>query len=171
MQPFTTKQKNKFRHIGYGLIILIFFALETTQGLFPRFFGAPAMLLMLAMVCIAMFEQEIYGAAIGAVVGILLDVTSLNLPYFNALTFMIIGTAVGIISRYFMRNMLSSAFILAFGAMLLYNLVEWIFFYVLRGIDRAGFFFLRFNLVSIFYSLIFLLPIYFIVRRFAMSKS
>ena len=171
MQSLTSKQKSRFRHIGYGLLLLIFFALETTQGLFPRFFGAPAMLLALALVCIAMFEREIYGAIIGTIVGILLDITSLNLPYFNALMFMILGALVGIITHYLMRNMLSTAFILAFGAMLLYNFVHWLFFFAFAGIDRAGFYFLRYNLVGIFYSLVFLIPIYFLIRRFALSKS
>ena len=172
MQPsIISKHKPRFRHIGYGFIILIFFALETTRGMFPRLFGAPAMLLMLAVVCIAMFEREIYGAVIGAICGLLLDVTSLNLPYFTALMFMVTGAAVGIISHYFMRNMLSSAFILTAGAMIFYNLTEWLLFFVFRGVDRSAFFFLRFSLLSIIYSLIFVLPIYLLIRKIAKSKS
>ena len=163
--------RHKFRFIGYGILLLICYLLEVVPGTFPRVLGILPMLVLTVVVCVAMFEQEMIGGLFGMAGGLLLDVPSMSWPYFNALMFLIIGIFVGLATHYLIRNMLSTALILTTASLLFYTTVDWILFYVLPGIDRVGYFFLRYRLLAVIYTIAFVIPIYFLIRRLTRSAK
>ncbi|MDR3345042.1 MAG: hypothetical protein LBT21_05580 [Oscillospiraceae bacterium] len=135
-----------------GLIILTAL-LQTTDGLFPRPFGAAAFLLIPAAVCCAMFENELAGLTYGLLAGLLWDCANLRLN-FHAIFLCIIGCAVSAVVRRKMRNTLAAAMLLSALALFGYLLAAWVF----AGHTAAAF--VRFTLPSLAYSLLFT-PLYY----------
>ena len=127
--------------------------------------------IIIVVICIAMFEKDLAGALFGLAGGLLLDLTSLQLPGFNAIIFLIIGCAAGLIVSNLLKNTLSSALSLCGGAALIYNIIYWLIFYVFRGVDHALYYFARYMLIEVLYTLLLLIPIYLIMRRFLKSAK
>lgn len=160
-----------FRYIAHCLLLLVCYLLEVTPNLFPTFFGTLPNLIMIVVVCIAMFEKDLAGAIFGLAGGLLLDVTSIQLPGFNAIILLIIGCAVGLIVSNLLKNTLSSALLLCGGAALIYNIIYWLAFYVFRGVEHAMYYFVRYMIIEVLYTIILLIPIYLIMRKFLKSAK
>lgn len=165
------KSGSKFRYIAHCLLLLVCYLLEVTPNLFPTVFGTLPNLIIIVVICIAMFEKDLAGALFGLAGGLLLDLTSLQLPGFNAIIFLIIGCAAGLIVSNLLKNTLSSALLLCGGAALIYNIIYWLIFYVFRGVDHALYYFARYMLIEVLYTLLLLIPIYLIMRRFLKSAK
>lgn len=156
---------SKLRYIGHSVLLAVCWLLQVTPGLLPRIFGTLPMPVMVCAVCIAMFEKDLAGAVFGLVGGLLTDLNSLHAPGFNAILMMMIGCAVGLLVSNLMKNTLSAALMLNAGALLAYHIVYWFCFYLLGRVEHALYYFARYELVSIVYTLLFVIPVYLLVRR------
>lgn len=145
--------------------------LEVTPGMFPVVFGVLPKLVITVVICVAMFEKDLAGAIFGLAGGLLLDLSSMQLPGFNAIILLIMGCAAGLIVSNLLKNTFSSAILLCGGAVLIYDIIYWLIFYVFRGIDHSLYYFARYMLPNVLYTLILLIPIYFIMRRFLKSAK
>lgn len=159
----TQKKKTIYRRLCLALIILLLSVMQNTDGLFPQIFGVRALLLIPAVVCIAMFERDIFGLVFGLFAGCLWDVFSSGASY-NALFLMAAGFICGTLINTIMRNNVVTAGILSFGAITVYNIVYWLFNYVFSGLDSAAYMILRYYLPSIIYTAVFI-PVMFIIVR------
>ena len=162
------QQRKKLYHIlkwsSYVLLIIIAYVLQTTTSLFVIFGVKPLLLVPLA-VCIAMFEGEMAGALIGAFGGLLCDLSSALIYGFNGLLFLILCTAAGLLVFHLMRLTLTNALIFSLIALAVRDLLEFYFLYVLWGYEGASIIFLQKFLPSIFYSLLFTFPYFWLVRK------
>lgn len=162
----TLESQNKkliLRRLCLALILLLLSVLQNTDGLFPQIFGVRALLLIPAVVCIAMFERDIFGMIFGLFAGALWDVFSSGASY-NALFLLTVGFICGTLINTIMRNNVVTAGILSFAAITLYNIVYWLFNFVFSGFDSAAFILWRYYLPSILYTAVFI-PFMFIIIR------
>ncbi len=159
-----TQKKNLiFRRLSLALILLLISVLQNTNGFFPQIFGIRALLLIPAVVCVAMFERDIYGMLLGLFAGALWDVFASGAS-FNALFLLTAGFLCGTLINTIMRNNVVTASILTFIFSAIYNIFYWLFNFVFAGLDSAGFMLWRYYLPSIVYTTVFV-PIIFIFVR------
>lgn len=159
----TQNKKLIFRRLCLALILLLLSVLQNTDGLFPQIFGVRALLLIPAVVCIAMFERDIFGMIFGLFAGALWDVFSSGASY-NALFLLAVGFICGTLINTIMRNNVVTASILSFAATTFYTVVYWLFNFVFSGLDSAAYMLLRYYLPGILYTVVFI-PIMFIIIR------
>lgn len=152
------------KYLIYVLIVYFSYILQVTPSLFS-IAGVRPVLVLPAVICIAMFEGELAGALIGAFGGLLCDLSSSLIYGFNGLLFLIFCAAAGLLVFHLMRLTLTNALIFSFAALAIRDLMEFYFLYVLWGYEGASLIFLRKFLPSIFYSLLFTFPYFWLVRR------
>jgi len=158
------KQRLFWRIFAQSLFLVIVFCCHSTPGLSLRVFGVLPLLLIPFVVCVGMFEHETSGAFFGLAAGILWDVVSPRLPGFNAILLMVIGCACGLCVSYLMKNSLISSVYLCFASLLAYQLLDWLCNYCFFGRPGAGYAFWHFYVPQMLYSLVYILPYYFIMR-------
>lgn len=151
------------RRLCLALILLLLSVLQNTDGFFPQIFGVRALLLIPAVVCIAMFERDIYGMLLGLFAGALWDISASGAS-FNALFLLATGFICGTLINTVMRNNVVTAFILTAASSAVYVVGYWAANFLFAQIDGAVFVFLRFYLPEIFYTIL-LLPLTFIIVR------
>ncbi|MDR1805419.1 MAG: hypothetical protein LBQ80_01425 [Clostridium sp.] len=124
------KQKRDYtraKHIAAvcGTVVLAAL-LQTTDGLFPKPFGAAAFLLVPLVVSCAMWESELPSLFYGLLAGLLWDCGNLR---FNghAIFLCLLGCVVSALIRRKMRNTLAVALVLCVPALLGFSLVSWAF--------------------------------------------
>jgi rod shape-determining protein MreD len=164
----TQRKKLILRRICLALILLLISVVQNTDGFFPQFFGVRALLLIPAVVCVAMFERDIFGMVFGLFAGALWDITASGAS-FNALFLLTIGFLCGTLINTIMRNNVVTAFLLSTVASVIYNIGYWLFHYVIGGLDKAVFMLLRYYLPSIAYTVV-LVPLIFIIIRATEKK-
>ncbi len=159
-----TQRKNLIiRRICLALILLLISVLQSTDGFFPQIFGVRALLLIPCVVCIAMYERDVWGMIFGLFAGALWDVFAAGASY-NALFLLAVGFGCGTLINTIMRNNIVTATLLTFIASLFYNIIYWLFHFVFQGLDSAAFMLLRQYLPCVLYTVI-LTPIIFLVVR------
>ncbi len=157
------RKKLIIRRLCLALILLLLSVLQNTDGFFPQVFGVRALLLIPAVVCIAMFERDIYGMLLGLFAGALWDITASGAS-FNALYLLAVGFACGTLINTIMRNNVVTAFILSTLATVIYNVGYWAIHFAAGSLDSAPFMFFRYYLPSIFYTAMFIPVTFFAVR-------
>lgn len=130
-----TKKQKTIKYFCYCLVIIFADLLQNTAGLFPQIFGARCLLLLPAAIILAMGEDMLAGAIIGLFAGLLWDLTSAVHLGFNCIFLMIMclisSALVSYITRdTFITNMISSA-----AAILLYCLLYWLIFIIIKGVN------------------------------------
>ncbi len=129
----------RFLIIKYTLYTLLLFALyvlQTTPGLFALFGGKPFLLLP-AVVCIAMEEHEYAGGLLGALAGMLCDLSSNTYFGFYGIMLLLIGTGIGLLCEYLVQRSLYSAILLSGGFFLFLSAFNYFFQYGLWDYPRA----------------------------------
>ena len=121
MKPEQKKQIGKW--VCYALYLLLLFLLQVTPGVFPAIFGVKPVFLLPAVICAAMFEGEFRGSILAVVAGLLWDTSRLRpFGYFACLC--------GLLIVYFMRNNVLTALLYCFGGFLVYELIDWLIYFV-----------------------------------------
>lgn len=156
------KKKLIFRRLCIGLLILLLSVLQNTDGFFPQAFGARALLLIPAAVCVSMFERDIAGMFFGIFAGALWDVFSAG-GDFNALYLAALSFICGTLMNTIMRNNLVTASILSFTGITVYSFGFWAIHYAGRS-SFAVTMLLRYYLPGIIYTSLFI-PVLFIIVR------
>lgn len=156
------------RRLCLALILLLLSVLQNTDGFFPQIFGVRALILIPAVVCMAMYERDIWGMLLGLFAGALWDITASGAS-FNALYLLTVGFVCGTLINTIMRNNVVTAMILSTLATLIYNIGYWAVSFVGGGMDNSGFILIRYYLPSILYTMLFI-PLTFITVRAVEKK-
>lgn len=159
----TERKKLIIRRGSLALMLLILAVLQNTEGFFPQIFGVRALLLIPAVVCVAMYERDIWGMFFGLFAGAIWDISSSGAS-FNALFLLTVGFICGTLINTVMRNNIVTATLLSSVFIPIYHVIYWLFHFVFTGLDSARFMFLRYYLPGIAYTLIFA-PLLFIIVR------
>lgn len=151
--------------LAYGLELFLVFVIQSTPNLLPSFLGVKPLLLVVFAISIAMFEGDGPAIWIGLAAGILMDIQAGNSGFgFNAIMLMIICFACGSLVVYLMRNNITTAMVLALAGMLVMGLSRWLFFYVLWGAPKTGYYLYAVMLPQIVYTVL-IMPIAFYFNR------
>ena len=164
----TQRKKLIYRRLCLALILLALSVLQNTDGFFPQIFGVRALLLIPAVVCIAMYERDIWGLILGLFAGALWDITASGAS-FNAFYLMTIGFLCGTLINTIMRNNIVTAMILSALATVIYNVGYWAFSFLAGGMDSSPFMLFRYYLPSVIYTVLFI-PVTFIAVRAVEKK-
>jgi len=98
---------------AYGLLIVAAVILQSLPRGLPVIGGVRPVLIVPLVVCAAMYEGPVGGAAAGIAAGLLWDMFSDRLLGFHALLLLIVGCACGLLVRLLIRNNLLSALLLS----------------------------------------------------------
>ncbi len=159
----TQNKKLIIRRICLALILLLLSVLQNTDGLFPQIFGVRALLLIPAVVCIAMYERDIWGMIFGVFAGALWDVFASGAS-FNALFLLTTGFLCGTLINTIMRNNIITATLLSTLTTVIYNIGYWLFNIVFTKTDSAFYLLWRYYLPSILFTSL-LTPLFFLIIR------
>ena len=151
------------RRLCLALILLLLSVLQNTDGFFPQIFGVRALLLIPAVVCMSMYERDIYGMLLGLFAGALWDIFASGAS-FNAIYLLCVGFICGTLINTIMRNNVVTAAILSSAAILIYSVGYWLFKFVIGGLDSAVYMLLRYYLPGAAYTAAFI-PVMFIIVR------
>ena len=162
---FNTDNKDIYkRRLCFAAMFVAAAVLQNTSGLIPEMFGARAMPLIPAAVCVAMFEREISGTLFGAFAGLLWDMSAPSGISFNAVMLAAVGLACGSLITYVMRNNLVTALLLCFVSAVFHLVCYWMKTYIFRGDFKGAVSLLTFYIPSALYTLLWLPVFYFSVR-------
>jgi len=162
----TIESQNKkliIRRICLALILLLLSVLQNTDGLFPQIFGVRALLLIPCVVCIAMYERDIWGMIFGLFAGALWDIHASGAS-FNALFLLTAGFLCGTLINTIMRSNIITASLLSFITAAVYNVGYWLFNVVFAQLDSKFFLLWRYYLPSIIFTSL-LAPVTFLIIR------
>lgn len=132
----TAKQK-AIKYFSYCLIILLADLLQNTPGLFPQIFGARCFLLLPVAVILAMSEDMIGGALIGLFAGLLWDVSGAVHLGFNCIYITVICLLTSVFVTYIARDTFITNMISCTTAIVVYCLLYWLCFMVLKKVQGA----------------------------------
>lgn len=130
----TLKQKAK-KYTIYCLIILVADLFQNVSGLFPEIYGARCFLILPIVIFFAIGEDIFAGTLIGLFAGFLWDLTSgvhlgFNCIFIALMCFSASAFSSSITRDTFVTNMMSASF-----TTILYCLICWLFFIIIKGVD------------------------------------
>ncbi len=160
--------KNVIKWIIYVVLLLLFYTLQTTPGLF-QIMGVKPVLIVPFALCIAIFEGEWAGAFIGILTGLLWDVSSDRLFGYNGLIMMIACATVALLIMYLMRANWLNAALLCGGVMLAQQMLDFLFYYAMWGYAGVLQILLQVTLPTVVYTTL-LSPLMFLLVRKIASK-
>lgn len=165
-----TKRQKTIKYFCYCLVIIIADLLQNTSGLFPEIFGARCFLLLPVAVIFAMGEDMLAGAFIGLFSGLLWDLTASVHLGFNCIYITVICFIASALVSYIVRDTFVTSLISCIAATVLYCLLYWLLFIVIRGVDSAEMTILSFYIPSAVYTAAVTPLLYFILRRLKKYK-
>lgn len=115
-----------FKRILLFLLVLIFAALQNTDGLLPCIFSARFFILIPLIVAIGMCEGELAGLLYGLAAGGFWDVCSSGLDGFHAFSLALIGCLSGLLVRFFMRNKLLTQYCICAVSAFAHSIIYWL---------------------------------------------
>lgn len=163
------RRMNITRWVVYSILLLLFFLMQTTPGLFPIINGAHANLLVPLIVCIGMHEEDIVGAYFGLAAGVMWDTVANHVPGYHSIVLMLVGCMCGLLITHLMRNNFLTALFLSFSAIFIHSLFYWIFFYIFPGQEEYFTYFVKYSAPSMVYTFL-LTPLIYLLIRILSSK-
>ncbi len=160
-----TKKQKRIKYLCFGALLLLADLLQNTAGLMPEIFSARCFIMIPALMIMIIGEEEITAGIIGLLAGMLWDLSSgvhlgFNCIFFAVLCFGISALINRLIRDTFITNMLICTF-----SIVLYCLVYWLFFIVIKGIENGQMTILTFYLPSAIYTILITPIAYVILKR------
>ena len=127
------------KRISLFLLVLIFAALQNTDGILPCIFGARFFVLIPLVIAIAMSEGEIAGLFYGFAAGAFWDVCSSGPDGFHAFYLAFAGAVTGTLVHFIMRNKLITQYCICFITVFVHAVLYWfVTIYIPVGDYRFG---------------------------------
>lgn len=146
----------------YALVLIVLYFFQTAVFPYLPLFGVKPLILPVAVVGVALLEGVVSGGTFGLFAGILCDV-SLNQPAITCTVILtVMGLAIGILSETVLAHGFPSYVFAAACALLALSLCQMFSLFVYGGVSFLPL--LGTALRQTLYSLIFTLPLYYIVR-------
>lgn len=159
----TTKQKT-IKYVCYCLILIAADLLQNTQGLFPQIFRARCFLLLPLAITIAMGEEIIAASFLGLFAGLLWDITAPVHLGFNCIFIAVVCFLSSALATYIVRDIFVTNMICCAVVTVLYCLLYWLFFIVIRGVDGGEYTLYSFYLPCAVYTIV-MSPLIWLIMR------
>lgn len=165
------KRNAVVRWILYGLLLALCYIYMTTAPLKLR---TPLFIIPAAM-CISMFEEPMNSAIMGCASGLLLDTALGTLIGLNGIIMLWCCLTSSLLFHFYMRRHIVNIIMLNAAAVIGQGVIHYFFFYAIWEYDAAGKIFLREFLPVMLYTIIAVIPFFFIIRflskRFGMIEE
>lgn len=132
-----TKKQKTLKYICYCVMILLADLLQNTPGLFVEIFGARCFLLLPLTIMISIDEDPLSAAFLGLFAGLLWDVAGSVHLGFNCIYIAVICFLSAALVTYIARNTFITNIIVTAFWIILYCLLYWLFFIIIRGVPGA----------------------------------
>lgn len=149
-----------FRYLAFGLEIVLLLVLQSTPKLIPELFGATPLLLFAAALSFAAAEKVIPAVILGAVCGVLTDLSADGGVGFYAIALTLICFGVSSLLHTKLRTTLFSLMVLAAAAVPLAVGLYFVLFRLFAGTPGAGALFVHHYLARMGYTYLCILPLY-----------
>lgn len=129
-------RRRLLKFLTYAAIVFAAYIIQTTPGLF-EIFGIKPYLVLPACICIAVFEGEFAGGLFGFFAGLFVDSGAATVFGFNALVFLVLCVAAGLLTIYVFRRSTMNVMLLCLGAVFLRYALEFFFTFILFEYEGA----------------------------------
>ena len=160
----TFDKQKLLRRVIFGLLVVLCALLQHTKGAFFHIGAIHAWLLVPVVVCIAMHEKRLPASLFGALAGVLWDCASVGADGWYAVWLFVLGFCCSTLVTLWIRNNLRAALLLCGGALAATACFQWVCFVLLPGQPSAVHELFAFSLPSALFTLLFALPLYWLVR-------
>lgn len=123
----------RYKCIGYGVMVLLCYILQTAADSPLRAFGQTPDLLLLLTIAVAFREREIFAGYFGLICGFLSDAVTAGSVGFRAVFFMFLAFFLSIALQLFFRPLFLSFLVTALGVLTVSAGLEYLFFILLGG--------------------------------------
>ena len=147
----------------YSVLLLLFYVLQTTPGLFQIFGAKPVLILALA-VCVSMYEGVMASAMFSMAAGLLWDISSDKLFGFNGLIFLCCGLMISLLCIYYLRTKLWNSLLFCGVTLVVQGLLDYVFYYAIWNLENTHLILLRVILSNAAYTLA-VTPLVFLLVR------
>ncbi len=117
-------------------------------------------LLLILVVSVAFMRGRIPAMFTGLICGLMIDCTYVSFMGLFAFMYLLIGYLAGFLHRFYDENDYTIPLILVGVAELFYNLMYYLFFYLLQGKLNVGFYMLRFMFPKVIYTVLIAILLY-----------
>ncbi len=117
-------------------------------------------LLLILVVSVAFMRGRIPAMFTGLICGLMIDCTYVSFMGLFAFMYLLIGYLAGFLHRFYDENDYTIPLILVGVAELFYNLMYYLFFYLLQGKLNVGFYILRFMIPKVIYTVLIAILLY-----------
>ena len=139
---------------------VILYVLQATVFTSVALAGVVPNLLLILVVSVAFMRGRIPAMLTGIVCGFMIDCTYSSFLGLFALIYMFIGYLAGLTHRIYDENDYTLPLILVGVSELLYNLIYYLFFYLLQGKLNVGFYIVRFMFPRVIYTVLISILLY-----------
>ena len=158
-----SKKQKTAKYICYCVLILLADLLQNTSGLMPEIFNARCFLLIPVTIILAIGEDEITASLLGLFAGLLWDVNASHLG-FNCIFFAVICFIISAFINRLIRDTFITNMMMCGITIVVYILLYWLFFIVIKNFDGARMTIFSFYLPSGIYTAIITFFVYIIFK-------
>lgn len=152
----------------FALLLLLFYALQTTPGFLQIAWSKPVWVVSLA-VCVSMYEGVMGSAFFAMAAGLLWDISSDKLFGFNGLILLGCGLFISLLCIYYLHTKMLNSLLFCSVAMLLQGLLDYLFYYAIWGYPNAWMILVQHILPTVAYTVL-VTPLLFLLVRFLEEK-
>ena len=145
--------------------VFVLYILQASVFTSFAFAGVVPDLLIIPVVAVAFMRGSNKGMLTGFVCGILIDLTYSGFLGLFALMYILIGFLCGFANRIYDDNDYTLPLILVSLSELVYNLMYYVFFYFLNGKLNFGYYFFRFMVPRVIYTVLVSILIYWLFNK------
>jgi len=133
--------------------------------------GASPIILLPITVAVAMFYDELVGLLFGLCCGFAMDAVAASTSVFNTIAFMLIGFIAGLLAKRIFNRNLPAAIALTLIREIGYFGIKWLISVIIPDV-QGKVYYLLWNLTPCaVYTLIFIIPLYFLEKRLHKQKN
>ncbi len=159
-----TKTNTSLKVALYGLVLVIFYLLQSVPALGLRFMNVSPELLLVLSICVAFNESVTFSAFFGLAAGLLNDVVTDSVVGKSALFFMFAAFFVAVALRTVLRKFFLTYIFIQLSAILLFLVIEYILILIFYGTLTPALAVVDVILPKFLFSGLLCYPVYFIIR-------
>jgi rod shape-determining protein MreD len=156
-------RRSLLRWTIYAGMLLLFYVLQTTPAIFC-FWGIKPMLLLPLAVAAACFEDPLPSGIFGLFCGLFTDAAADYLLGFNALILLVLCTIISLLHTNYLKSKLLNTLLCCLCVLLIQRPLDYFFYYSIWGLDPNRYILLHQFLPTSVLTLLFLIPIYYLVK-------
>lgn len=151
-----------FRYIAFALEMILLAVLQSTPKLMPEIFGSKPLLLVAAALCFAGVEEVVPSTVLGAVCGVIADLSGTGRIGFFAVALTLCCYGISHLMNTRLRSNLFTLMLLSLGGVILIIGLYFVFFRLLAGVPDSGILFVNHYISRILYTYVCIVPLYFL---------